>query len=149
MMNDDAERALYVSVIGAFYEVYNYLGFGFLETYYVRALEWELRERGHRVGREVGIPMRYKHLDLGHFRIDMIVDDSLVVEAKSTDLVPRHASRQVFNYLRASRLELGLVLHFGPKPDFRKVFCRPHHKRAISRIRNHFEDANSGAEVNS
>jgi GxxExxY protein len=140
LMNDDAERALFRSVIGAFYEVYNCLGFGFLESYYVRALEFELRERGHAVGREVGIPMRYKHLDLGHLRLDVVVDSRLVVEAKSTDLVPRHASRQVFNYLRASKLELGLVLHFEPKPEFKKIFVRPHHKnRNDSSIRNHSE----------
>ena len=70
MGHEKQEQELYTSVIGAFYEVYNHLGFGFLETYYVRALEWELRERGHEVGREVGIMKRYKHLDLGHLRLD-------------------------------------------------------------------------------
>ena len=128
MRHEKQEQELYTSVIGAFYEVYNHLGFGFLETYYVRALEWELRERGHEVGREVGIQMRYKHLDLGYLRLDMIVDHRLVVEAKSTTILAPFSSRQIYNYLRASNLEIGLLLHFGPKPEVKKVFCRPHHK---------------------
>jgi GxxExxY protein len=96
-----------------------------------------LRERGHEVGREVGILMRYKHLDLGHLRLDMVVDGDLVIEAKSTAILAPFGSRQIFNYLRASNLELGLLLHFGPKPEFKKVFCRPHHK--IPSIRTHSE----------
>jgi GxxExxY protein len=81
--------------------------------------------------------MRYKHLDLGHLRLDMVVDGDLVIEAKSTAILAPFSSRQIFNYLRASNLELALLLHFGPKPEFKKVFCRPHHK--ISSIRTHSE----------
>ena len=145
MTNDEIEQRLFFSVIGAFYEVYNHLGFGFLESFYVRALEWELRERGHHVGREVGIRMMYKHLDLGIQRLDMVVDFRLVVEAKSTVSLPPFASRQIYNYLRASNLEIGLLLHFGPKPEFHKVFCRPHQK-VIPRIPPHSEDAESGGK---
>ena len=138
MTNDPIEEKLYFSVIGAFYEVYNFLGFGFLETHYIRALEWELRERGHDVGREVGIPVRYKHLDLGFVRLDIVVDGRLVVEAKSTEALAPHASRQIYNYLRASDLELGLLLHFGAKPQFHKIFCR-HHQKIIPRMLIHSE----------
>ena len=138
MTNDSIEEKLYFSVIGAFYEVHNFLGFGFLETHYVHALEWELRERGHDVGREVGISIRYKHLDLGFVRLDVVVDRRLVVEVKATEVLPPYASRQTYNYLRASDLELGLLLHFGPKPSFSKVFCRPHHK-IIPRMLTHSE----------
>ncbi len=147
MINDETEERLFFSAIGAFYEVYNVLGFGFLESFYVRALEWELRERGHDVGREVGIRMGYKHLDLGIQRLDLIVDGRLVIEAKSTALLPPFSSRQIFNYLRASNLELGLLLHFGPKPAFHKVFCRPHHKM-IPRIPISSEDAKISSEMN-
>ena len=117
------------SVIGAFYEVHNSLGFGFLEHHYVKALDWELRDRGHTVDREVSICVRYKHLELGLLRIDMLVDEHLVVEAKATTILPSHASRQIFNYLKASGIESGLLLHFGPKPVFHRVFCRPRHRR--------------------
>ncbi|MFN2400665.1 MAG: GxxExxY protein [Gemmatimonadaceae bacterium] len=112
------------SVIGAFFEVYNTLGFGFLEHVYVMALERELLARGHRVGREVCIPVMYKGEDLGTQRLDMIVDETLVVETKSTYDLHRAATRQLYNYLRATRLEVGLLLHFGPQAKFYRVLCR-------------------------
>ena len=111
------------SVIGAFYEVYNTLGFGFLEHIYVMALERELRARGHRVGREVQIPVYYKRELLGTQRLDMIVDDVLVVEAKSTYELHPAAPRQLFSYLHSTKLEVGLLLHFGPRPRFYREIC--------------------------
>jgi GxxExxY protein len=117
------EEELTYSVIGAFFEVYNTLGFGFLEYLYVRALERELLARGHRVAREVNIPVFYKGEDLGYQRLDMIVDEKLVVEAKAAYELHRAASRQVHSYLRATKLEVGLLLHFGPEPQFFRLIC--------------------------
>ncbi|HVA58166.1 MAG: GxxExxY protein [Gemmatimonadaceae bacterium] len=111
------------SVIGAFFEVYNSLGFGFLEHLYVMAMERELRARGHRVSREVYVPVSYKGELLGRQRLDMIVDDALVVETKSTYELHRAATRQVYNYLRATLLDVGLLLHFGPTPRFFRVIA--------------------------
>src|SRR6185437_3337870 len=74
------EEELTSSVIGAFYEVYNALGFGFLEHVYVKSLERELLQRGHSVGREVPVPVMYKGHQVAHQRLDMIVDEKLIVE---------------------------------------------------------------------
>ena len=115
------EEYLTESVIGAFYEVYNTLGFGFLEQVYVTALERELRARDHVVAREVWVPVSYKGEEISRQRIDMIVDERLVVEAKSTHDLHKSAPRQVYNYLRATRLEVGLLLHFGPEPAFYRL----------------------------
>jgi GxxExxY protein len=112
------------SVIGAFYDVYNTLGFGFLEQVYVTALERELRAHGHRVGREVFVPVYYKGEQIVRQRLDMIVDEKLVVEVKSTYELHGAAPRQVYNYLRATHLELGLLLHFGPHPKFHRILCK-------------------------
>ena len=111
------------SVIGAFYDVYNTLGYGFLEQVYMSALERALRARGHVVGREVHIPVFYSGEEISRQRIDMIVDERLLVEAKSTQDLHKSASRQVFNYLRATRLQVGLLLHFGPEPRFYRLVC--------------------------
>lgn len=123
------EPELTHSVIGAFYEVYNALGYGFLEYLYVRAMERELRSRGHRVGREVGVRIMYKGEELGIQRLDMIVDDRIVVEIKASEVLHRSAPRQVYNYLRASNLEVGVLLHFGPEPRFWVQVCR--HQKGI------------------
>lgn len=112
--------ALTESVIGAFYDVYNILDYGFLEHVYSAALERELRFRGHSVGREVGVGVIYKGEEIASQRLDMVVDDCLVVEIKSTALLPPGTKRQLYAYLRATRIEVGLVLHFGPEPKFHR-----------------------------
>lgn len=120
---DLVEETLTRSVIGAFFEVYNTLGYGFLEHLYVLALERELLSRGHRVAREVWVRVTYKGEELGIQRIDMIVDDKLVVETKATLKLSESAGRQLYNYLRATNLEVGLLLHFGTTASFRREIC--------------------------
>ena len=119
------EELLTHSVIGGFFEVYNTLGFGFLEEIYVRSLERELKERGHSVAREVQVPVRYKGALIGFQRLDMIVDGKLIVETKSTYELHKAAPRQLYNYLRATGLEVGLLLHFGPKAKFQRMVANP------------------------
>jgi GxxExxY protein len=121
--HDLIEETLTRSVIGAFFEVYNNLGFGFLEHLYVMALERELLARGHRVAREVWVRVAYKGEELGIQRLDMIVDDKVVVETKATMGLNESSTRQLYNYLRATNLEVGLLLHFGPKASFRREIC--------------------------
>jgi GxxExxY protein len=75
-------------VIGAFFEVYNTLGFGFLESLYVMALERELLAREHQVAREVEVRVTYKGQDIGAQRIDMVVDERVIIEVKSTHQLP-------------------------------------------------------------
>ena len=115
------EADLTRSVIGAFFEVYRTLGFGFLEHVYCLALDRELLSRGHRVQREVAVPIFYKGSYLTSHRVDRLVDEKLVVEVKSTFQLSATAERQLRSYLGATKLELGLLLHFGPKPEFYRV----------------------------
>jgi GxxExxY protein len=113
-MDELHEAELTGSIIGAFFEVYNTLGFGFLEHIYTMALERELISRGHHVGREVAVRVMYKGELLSNQRLDMIVDGRVVVETKSAVDLHKNARRQVYNYLKATNLEVGLLLHFGP-----------------------------------
>lgn len=128
------EERLTHSVIGAFYQVYNALGFGFLEHVYTMALERELRARGHMVGREVHVPIFYRGEALTRQRIDMLVDETLIVEATATTTLHKSAARQVYNYLCASRLEVGLLLHFGPEPAFQRLIRTRPSRQAKGRI---------------
>lgn len=118
---DLLEKDLTHSIIGAFYEVYNILGYGFLEHVYLLALERELVARGHQVAREVKVLVYYKGEPLAWQRIDMIVDGRVAIELKATQDLPPYAARQLNNYLRASRLQVGLLLHFGPKASFTRL----------------------------
>jgi GxxExxY protein len=102
------------AVIGAAMEVHSQLGPGLLEALYVEALHCELRLRGISAQREVEFPVMYKHLQLGQtLRLDLLVDDRLIVEAKSSDEIhPVHAA-QLLTYLKLSDKRLGLLLNFN------------------------------------
>jgi GxxExxY protein len=117
------QKEISQSVIGAFFDVHSVLGFGFLESIYASALELELRARGHTVGREVPVEIFYKKSRVGIHRMDMIIDDVLILEIKSTAILPPTARRQLLNYLRGARFNVGLVLHFGPKPAVYREIC--------------------------
>ena len=112
------------TIIGAFYAVYSELGFGFLESIYARALQQVLHEGGMRVDREYPVPIFFRGQRLGVHRIDMLVDRRIIVEIKSTDILHPTAKRQLRNYLTALRLDVGLILHFGPKPEFTTLAIR-------------------------
>jgi GxxExxY protein len=115
------EERLTHSAIGAFFDVYNTLGFGFLELVYVIALERELVARGHKVNREQWVPVLYKGEEICKQRLDMVVDGKLIIEIKATPDLPKTATRQLYNYLRVTALSVGLLFHFGVEPRFYRL----------------------------
>lgn len=117
------EEELTGEIIAGFLEVYHTLGYGHSERSYMNALDYELRERKHSVAREVSTRVFYKGIRVGYHLIDMLVDDKVVIEAKASESLPPYAERQLQNYLRATRLEVGLLLYFGPKPKPYRLFC--------------------------
>ena len=108
-------------IISAFYAVYNELGFGFLESVYIRALAIELFQRRMNVAREVPVTVYYKGVTVGTYRADLVVSDTVVVEVKTGDQVLEQDRPQLINYLRASNKEVGLLLYFGPKAVLKRV----------------------------
>jgi len=124
------EEELTRSVIGAFFEVYNNAGFGFLEHIYSRAMVCELEARGHHVAREVSVDVVYKGQSIGQQRLDMVVDEKVIVEVKSNFQLHPSAIRQVYSYLRGSGFEVGLLLHFGPEAKFYRQIYRKQIGRA-------------------
>ena len=109
------------SVIDSFHVTYNKLDFGFLENVYCGALMLELRRRGQSVAREVLIPVFYDGVQVARYKADFIVDEVVLVEVKSAEFLNRNDTRQLMNYLRATKLEVGLLLHYGPKPKFYRL----------------------------
>jgi GxxExxY protein len=122
-MSDDQHSELTREIIGAFYDVYNALDYGFLEAHYATALERVLKRRGRKVTREYAVQVFFEGEEIGFHRLDMVVDGCVVIEIKSTPALAQIARRQLYNYLRATNLEVGLLLHFGPEPRFQKVFA--------------------------
>jgi GxxExxY protein len=123
-MDADKEPLLEVDltdrVIGSFFEVYNELGPGFLESVYENALAMLLRERGLIVDQQRLLQVHFRGSVIGEFRADLVVESKLVVELKSvSQLNPAHEV-QLVNYLKASSIKVGLLLNFGPRAQFKR-----------------------------
>jgi GxxExxY protein len=108
-------------VIGIFYEVYNDLGYGFLESVYENGLTLALTEAGLQVARQRLIDVWYRGSKIGDFRADMVVNDLLLLELKTSTVIDHAFEKQTQNYLRATNLEVALILNFGPSPQFKRI----------------------------
>ena len=109
------------TILGVFYEVYNELGHGFLESIYQEAMLVALKQKGAMVEGQRPLPVWFRGERIGDFRADLIVGNAVIVELKAgRDLEPVHDA-QLLNYLRASELEVGLLLNFGPVPKIKRL----------------------------
>ncbi len=118
-------------IIGVFYEVYNELGFGFLESVYREAMRIALGQAGLQVEAEVPVPVSFRGRPVGMFRADLVVDGRVVVELKTAESINKAHETQVLHYLRASAMEIGLVMNFGPDARFRRIVLRNVQKKRI------------------
>ena len=110
-------------IIKAFYNVYNKLGFGFLEKVYEHAILIELRKMGMEVVNQYMIKVFYDGVEVGNYFADLFVENSVIVEIKAAEGLIEEHEAQLVNYLKATNIEVGLLFNFGKKPSFkRKVF---------------------------
>ena len=110
-------------IIKAFYKVYNTLGYGFLEKVYENALLYELLEMGLNANKQEQIKVYYADVEVGEYYADLIVENSVIVELKAAENLCEEHEYQLVNYLKATEIEVGLLLNFGKKPEMRrKVF---------------------------
>lgn len=124
-------------VIGAFYAVYRELGPGFLESVYENSLALVLRENGIAVVQQAPLRVTFHERVVGDFRADLLIGDRLIVEIKAvTKLAPAHET-QLVNYLKATGIQVGLLMNFGPVPEFKRRVFDPalHHPRSSASIR--------------
>lgn len=116
-------QALTKSIIGIYYDVYNELGYGFLEKVYHKAMLIELYKRGYDIESEKKIHVYYKNEIVGEYVPDIIINESVIVELKCVEYLIETHENQLLNYLKATKCEVGLILNFGKDPQFiRKIF---------------------------
>ena len=108
-------------IIGVFYDVYNELGHGFLESTYAGAMVVALEEAGLIVSREVPVPVWFRGRKVGQYFADLIVDGIVLLELKAARNLERAHDAQLLHYLRATEVEVGLILNFGLRPQFRRL----------------------------
>jgi GxxExxY protein len=119
-------------IIGVFYSVYNELGCGFLEAVYEEALAIGLTESGLQVTRQVPTPIWFRGQSIGEYKADLIVNNAVLLELKAARVLDTSHETQTLNYLRATDIEVALLLNFGPKPHFKRFV---------------FENSNKGIRV--
>jgi GxxExxY protein len=110
-------------IIKCFYEVYNILGYGFLEKVYESSLYNELISCGLPCERQKKIDVFYKGKLVGEYYADIIAEEKVIIELKAAEAICEEHEFQLINYLKATNIEVGLLLNFGKKPEIRrKIF---------------------------
>lgn len=122
-MSSILHKELTGSILKLFYEVYNELGYGFLEKVYHNALYNELKINGFEVESQKQIKVNYKNIEVGEYYADLVVNNKVIIELKASEAICEAHEFQLINYLKSTNIEVGLLLNFGKKPDFcRKVY---------------------------
>jgi len=129
-MNTDAHRFKHgqttQKIIRVFYEVYNELGHGFLESVYEKSLQIALTASDVKVLSQIEIPVLFRGQRVGKFIADLLVEDCVLVELKAARVLDSSHEAQLLNYLRATEIEVGMLLNFGLKPQFKRlIFDNP------------------------
>jgi GxxExxY protein len=109
------------SILKAYYDVYNKLGYGFLEKVYQNAMYFELKSLGLKVEAQKQIKVYFKNQLVGEYFADLLVEDKVIVELKACELLMNVHMAQLMNYLKATEIEVGLVLNFGEEPEFKRI----------------------------
>jgi GxxExxY protein len=116
-------------IIEVFYEVYNELGHGFLESVYENSMRLALTQAGLFVSPKKPLEVWFRGVVVGAFVPDVIVEDAVILEIKAGRAIDSAHEAQLLNYLRATQIEVGLLLNFGPKPDFKRMVFDNERKR--------------------
>jgi GxxExxY protein len=117
------------TIIRAFYNVYNILGHGFLEKVYENALAIELKKSGLSVTQQEGVKVYYEGVQVGDYFADIVVNGLVILELKAVESLKNEHFAQLTNYLKATDKEVGLLLNFGRKPEFKRILLTNDKKR--------------------
>lgn len=120
-MKDNLHKELTYKIIGVYYDVYNELGHGFLESIYQKSLGFALQSAGLTVCWPISIPVWFRGQQVGQFEGDMLVERSVLLELKAVRALDGSHQAQLLNYLRATDIEVGLLLDFGVKPEVKRL----------------------------
>ena len=119
------------NIIGVFFDVYNELGPGFLEAVYRNAMCIALKSSGLSVEPEAPMNVMFRGEVVGEYRADILVNSVVVLELKTARAIDRIHQAQLMNYLRATKIEIGLLLNFGDKPEFKRLACSRERKAVL------------------
>jgi GxxExxY protein len=117
------------TIIGAFYDVYHELGQGFLESAYAEAMAVALEEAELQLAREFSVPVWFRGRKLGQYFADMIIADKILLALKAARNLESAHEGQLLHYLKASEIDVGRLLNFGMRPQFRRLLFHNERKK--------------------
>ncbi len=123
------------AIIGVFYEVYRELGHGFLEKIYEEAMVRVLKAKGLEVRQQAAVPVWFRGDKIGSYDADLVVANSVIVELKACKTVDPSHEAQLLHYLRATEIEVGLLVNFGPRPQVRRMAFDNERKKISAHLR--------------
>ncbi|MEO6040047.1 MAG: GxxExxY protein [Saprospiraceae bacterium] len=113
-------KELTEQIIKIYYDVYNDLGYGFLERVYQNSMYFDLLDKGFKVEAQKAISVFRKGRVVGEYYADLVVDDVIIIELKATVELTIAHEKQLVNYLKATNIEVGLLFNFGVEPEFER-----------------------------
>ena len=123
-------------IIGSFFDVYKTLGYGYLEAVYKKAMVVALGARGVSCVQEKLYTVQFLGQNVGDYRADLVVAGRVIVEVKTTAEILQTHQTQLYNYLKVSRLQVGLILNFGPKATYARHILTPNFQRPAKLVAN-------------
>jgi len=128
-MEEFLHKEITSKIIQAFYKVYNTLGYGFLEKVYENAMRIEISKSGLHVEQQKNIKVFYESEQVGDYYADLFVENLIIVELKAAETICDEHETQLLNYLKATDIEVGLLINFGKKAEIkRKIFLNKNKK---------------------
>jgi GxxExxY protein len=108
-------------ILKVYYDIYNQLGYGFLEKVYQNSMYFELKSKGYKVEAQKQIKVYFKNQLVGEYYADLLIEDKIIIELKACELLMNVHIAQLMNYLKATEIEVGLLLNFGEEPEFKRI----------------------------
>lgn len=119
------------SVLKVYYDVYNSLGYGFLEKVYQNAMYFELINAGYKVEAQKPIKVYLRNQLIGEYYADLLIEDKVIIELKACELLMNVHIAQLMNYLKATEVEVGLLLNFGEEAEFKRIIYTNDRKKNL------------------
>jgi GxxExxY protein len=140
-------RALTGRIIGACYQVYSELGYGFLESVYEKAVALVLARQGIQTERQASISVWFQGEEVGRFRPDLLIERTVILELKAVRALEAAHEAQLLNLLRATSIEIGLLFNFGPRPQLRRMVFSNTRKNLCVDLRSSAAESGRGSEA--
>lgn len=119
-------------ILKVYFDIYNHLGYGFLEKVYQNAMYFELQKKRYKVEAQKSIKVYFKGQLIGEYYADLLIEDKIIIELKACELLMNAYVAQLMNYLKATSIEVGLLLNFGEEPEFKRIIYTNDRKKNLS-----------------